>query len=394
MVAMLRVLAMNSLAPPYGGAETHFADLVELLRENGAHVEVHTPLPATGFASVRDRVFNAAVHRFTRERIAAFRPDVIHVHNFLRRLSVAPFLAARGTGVATMLTVHDFQLFCPRTWALRADGSPCEEPQLLRCAFGGCLGGLEGVSGRAVYAMNTVRQRAAAALVRRHATRIVAPSAALAQRLTQSLRREVGVLPLRPAPAPVRSFVSPSSRDLLFVGRLSPEKGLRELLAVLGPEQRLTIAGDGPISGELRTIVASRRLDGSVRFIGQVSRDEVTTLLASHGALVLPSVWMENSPLSVLEALAAGRPVIASRRGGIPELVEDGQTGFLFEPRDPASIREALTRFQSMSAEEHDAMSRRALARAELSADRTAGFELVDSEYRAAMAAVRGGSPA
>lgn len=384
MAAPLRVLAMNSLAPPYGGAETHFADLVELLREHGAVVEVHFPEASAGPGALLDRAFNPEVHRFTKERIREFRPDVVHVHNFLRRLSVAPFLAARDAGVATLLTVHDFQLFCPRTWAIRADGSECAAPSVLLCAFGGCRGG----AGRVAYALNTFRLRAAASVVRRHATRIVAPSAALASRLTRTLGREVRVLPYRPAPRPDPAFVPPPSRDLVFVGRISPEKGLREFLGALDPAQRLTIAGDGPALPELAALVRTRGLTG-VRFAGRVPKESVAALVRDHGALVVPSVWMENSPLVVHEALAAGRPVLASRRGGIPEIVEDGVTGFLFDPLDASSIRSAIVRYASMPAAEHESMARRARARAESVSDRGAAFALMEKEYREAAALAR-----
>jgi glycosyltransferase involved in cell wall biosynthesis len=312
------------------------------------------------------------------------------VHSFMRRLSVAPFLAARGAGVATLLTVHDFQLFCPRTWALRADGSPCPEAQLLRCAFGGCQGGLDGVSGRVVYALNTLRQRAVAAVVRRHATRIIAPSAALAGRLARSLRRDVGVVPCLPAPAPTAEFEPPRSRDLVFVGRLSREKGLRELLLAMDGAVRLTVAGDGPLRAELETLARERGLP--VTFLGRVPRVQVAELHRAHGALVVPSICMENSPQTALEAFAAGRPVLAARRGGLPELVTDGETGLLFEPREPESIASALARFASMPAAEHEAMARRARARAEAASDRTAAFSRMEAEYLAAVASARAGA--
>ncbi len=390
MAAPLRVLAMNSLAPPYGGAESHFADLVDLLREHGAEVVVHHPPATSGVAALRDRVLNPGVRRFTASQIRDFRPDVVHVHNFLRRLSVAPFLAARGTGVATMLTVHDFQLFCPRTWAIRADGSACREPKLLLCAFGACRGGLEGISGRAVYAMNTARQRWAASVVGRHATRIVAPCRSLADRLTASLGRDVGVLPLVPSPAPSLPFEPPRSKDLLYVGRIAPEKGLVEFLAALDPSVRLTVAGDGPTLERAKSAAAARGLSG-VTFLGRVPRERVRSLMREHGALVVPSLVLETGPLVAMEAFAEGRPVIGSNRGGTADLVTDGDTGILFDVLDPASIASAIARFAALAPDEHESMSRRARARAELTSDRRAAFALIESEYRAAADAARSG---
>jgi glycosyltransferase involved in cell wall biosynthesis len=377
MPGPLRVLLLGNYLPPRGGAEAHLAEVDRLLRGAGHAVELHAPGDASGWPDVRDRLHNPVVGRLVRERIAAFRPDVVHVHNFLRRLSTAPFRAAAAARVPLLLTVHDYQLFCPRTWALRADGSPCFRPSLPLCLLGGCRGGLRGLPGRAAYAANTVRIRLASRVVRRLATRIVAPSLSLANRLQGTLRPDVGHLPYPfPAPAP---FEAPPSSDLLFLGRASPEKGLLELLEALaaarrdGAALRLAVAGEGPSLPEARARAASLGLGEAVRFEGWVDAARVPVLLREHGALVAPSVWMENSPLSVHEALAAGRPVLGSVRGGIPELVEDGKSGLLFDPLDPAAFAGALRRWAGLGDAERTAMGRAARSRAEASGG-PAGF--------------------
>jgi glycosyltransferase involved in cell wall biosynthesis len=390
MSAPLRVLLLGNYLPPRGGAETHLAGVEALLRGAGHAVEVHAPGEAGGWPDVRDRVHNPVVRRLVAERIAAFRPDVIHVHNFLRRLSTAPFRAAAAAGVPTLLTVHDYQIFCPRTWALRADGSPCPRPSLPLCLLGDCRGGLAGFRGGLVYAANAVRVRWAAATVREEATRIVAPSEALAARLRRTLRPDVGLLPY-PFPEVPDAWEPPPSPDLLFLGRTAPEKGVLELLAALaaarrdGAALRLTVAGDGPLLGAARERAAALGLGDAVRFEGWVDAARVPDLLRAHGALVLPSVWMENSPVSVHEALAAGRPVLGSVRGGIPELVEDGASGFLFDPLDAPSFVRALGRWAALDAAGREALGRAARRRAS-EAGGPAGFllRLLD-EYRLAI---------
>jgi glycosyltransferase involved in cell wall biosynthesis len=214
--------------------------------------------------------------------------------------------------------------------------------------------------------------------VRRLATRIVAPSEALAGRLRETLRPDVGHLPY-PFPAPPAWVDPPPGPDLLFLGRASPEKGLLELLAALagasrdGAALRLTIAGDGPALPAARAAAAAPGLASAVRFEGWVDAARVPALLREHGALVVPSLWMENSPLVVHEALAAGRPVLGSTRGGIPELVEEGKSGFLFDPADPAAFVGALRRWAALAPEERAALGRAARARAEASGG-PAGF--------------------
>jgi len=362
MASALRVLLLGNYLPPRGGAEVHLAEVDRLLRADGHAVELLVPGEAAGWPALRDRVYNPVVRRLVRDRIAAFRPDIVHVHNFLRRLSVAPFLAARDAGVPSLLSVHDYQLFCPRTWAVRADGSPCAAPSLPVCLLGNCRGGLRGIRGRGAYAANAIRVRWAARLVRRNATRIVAGSEALAGRLRGTLRPDVGHLPY-PFPA-APPFEAPPSGDLLFLGRLSAEKGVGELLDALpaAPSLRLTVAGDGPDLDALRARAAP--LGDRVRFEGRFDGPRAAALLRSHGALVAPSVWMENSPLVVLDAMAAGRAVLGSTRGGIPELVTDGESGLLFDPLDPAAFAAALRRWEGLPPAGRETMGRAARARA------------------------------
>lgn len=132
---------------------------------------------------------------------------------------------------------------------------------------------------------------------------------------------------------------------MLWVGRMSAEKGLHTLLAAIASSElplRLLLVGDGPIEGELRRRAAELGLESRVRFLGRKDRAEIPSLIAASDGTVLPSEWYENAPLSLLESLALGRPVIASRIGGIPELLTEGETGWLFEPGDRDSLRGAL----------------------------------------------------
>jgi glycosyltransferase involved in cell wall biosynthesis len=136
---------------------------------------------------------------------------------------------------------------------------------------------------------------------------------------------------------------------LLFVGRLRIRKGVEVLLEALrgwsGPGQApaLWIAGDGEHRAALESAAGSRGLtrDGRVRFLGRMSAGQVRTLLGRSAALVVPSIY-EGMPLVVLEAMELGLPVVASRVSGIPEVVIDGETGWLVEPEAPGALRLAL----------------------------------------------------
>lgn len=131
--------------------------------------------------------------------------------------------------------------------------------------------------------------------------------------------------------------------ELLFVGRLASVKGLPVLLRALAhvPDARLTLVGDGPERAELETLISELELEARVRLLGFQSQDAVATLLAESGALVLPS-FAEGLPVVLMEAMAAGLPVITTKIAGVPELVRDGENGWLVSPGDEAGLRAAL----------------------------------------------------
>lgn len=134
--------------------------------------------------------------------------------------------------------------------------------------------------------------------------------------------------------------------QLILVGRLSAEKGiagLLEALAMLAPAERpeLSIVGDGPLRGELDAMVDRLGLGADVTFLGRLPEAETLAAIASREALVLPS-FMEGLPIVLMEAMALGKPVIATRVAGIPELVSDGENGLLFTPSNWAELADRI----------------------------------------------------
>lgn len=137
--------------------------------------------------------------------------------------------------------------------------------------------------------------------------------------------------------------ISASDRDkgyVLYCGRLAPGKGAETLLrAHEAADCRwpLVIAGSGPLADNLKA-----QFTRNVRFAGQLSGETLNETIAEASVVVVPSEWCENCPMSVLEAMAYGKAVIATRVGGIPELVDDRVTGLLFEPGNTDELRRHL----------------------------------------------------
>ena len=157
----------------------------------------------------------------------------------------------------------------------------------------------------------------------------------------------------------------------MYFGRLSREKGLFTLLEAINelPEVTLKIIGTGPLEGTLGQTIRSRHLK-NVQLLGHRTGNELRQEVSRAMFTVLPSEWYENHPRAILEGFAMGKPAVATRMGGIPELVREGQTGLLCEPKNPEDLR-AKIRWLVQHPAEITRMGRRArqMVEEELSGD-------------------------
>jgi glycosyltransferase involved in cell wall biosynthesis len=138
---------------------------------------------------------------------------------------------------------------------------------------------------------------------------------------------------------PLPSQAVSGGTHALYAGRLTPEKGISTLVEAVRANAGIPIilAGQGPLASQVRTVASS-----NVRYVGRVSPDEVTELLRGAAFAVVPSTWADNLPFAAIEPLAAGVPVVASRAGGLPEIVEDGVNGLLVPPGDAPALANAM----------------------------------------------------
>jgi glycosyltransferase involved in cell wall biosynthesis len=248
-----------------------------------------------------------------RDAVRRLKADVVHAHNLHPLFGWRALAAARAAGARTVLHLHNFRLFCAIGIAYRA-GAPC-----FRCRGTNTLPGLRlrcrgSLGEAAVYAAALHRQQPR---LLEHADAIVAVSQATAARLT-----ELGLPAERLSVLP--NFVRAAERSgaqngevALAAGRLVEEKGFDTAIAAArAAGVPLTIAGSGPDEPRLRSLA-----DETVTFTGLLSSTELARLRARAAVVLAPSRWEEPCPYAVLDALAAGVPVLVSDRGGLAELV-------------------------------------------------------------------------
>jgi glycosyltransferase involved in cell wall biosynthesis len=315
-----------------------------------SYVEFRAPSMSMGIRASARMLYSSSAEAGIQAVITDFRPDVVHLHNIYHQLSPSVLRPIARAGIPSLMTLHDYKLACP-TYQFLDHGKICEA----------CLGGhfYHAATHRckdgslAASLLATVESYAHAITRAYSPVRLfIAPSRFLADKM-----KEAGVFPDRMRllnhfidAEPIAAAGNPGS-GFIFAGRLSPEKGVDVLIEAAGqlPGVAVEVLGDGPARADLERL-AARLAPGRVRFRGRLDKESVHAAMRGALAVVVPSRWYENQPMTVLEAFACGVPVIGSRIGGIPELVTDGVNGYTVTPGDPAALAARMHELNSNAA--------------------------------------------
>jgi glycosyltransferase involved in cell wall biosynthesis len=328
-MSRLRVLVVHNRYQLAGGEDAVVDAEIALLRRNGHAVEAylrdnHELRDMNPFNALAQSVWSRRTGADLAQIARVFQPDVIHAHNTFALVSPSVYWQASRMGVPVVQTLHNFRLLCVQAMFLH-DNQVCED----------CLGHVpwRGVA-RKCYRDSALQSAAAAAVLGTHralgtyrhkVTRYIA--------LNEFCRRKFieGGLPAS------RIAVKPNFVDIarpqarvrsggLYVGRLAAEKGTEVLIGAVRklPGVTLDVIGAGPESPKLE---AHPQLNP----LGWLQAEDIYERMRRAAYLVMPSLWYENFPRTLLEAFANGLPVIASRLGALRELIEHGRTGLLFE---------------------------------------------------------------
>ncbi|MEH0581381.1 glycosyltransferase [Streptomyces sp. B21-108] len=368
---------------------------VALLREAGHRVELFErrsddigAMSLLAKVAVPLRVpWNPAVRTELANRLRTERPDVVHVHNVFPLLSPAVLAACADAGVPAVATLHNYTQVCP-PGTLQRDGRPCTEcvgsAVPLPAVRHGCYRGSRLATVPLAVSLSANRRRWWSGV-----ERFFCISAA---------QRDTLVRAGMPAErlAVKHNFVpDPDDRragdgeHLLYLGRLAEAKGVRllmaawdELAASGGVGVPLVIAGTGPLEPQVTAWAAGR---DDVRYVGLYDTAECQKAIARSVAVVAPSTWLEAFGLVVVEAMAAGVPVVAAGHGAFVELVEDGVTGLLHRPGEPASLASCLRRITAEPDLGRE-MGQAARLRYEQGFSPAVGLDRLVDEYRTAIA--------
>ena len=346
----MKVLHLTDAPDLIGGVQTYLADLCRLAEPAGVSCEVWSPPGGSiGLSSHLSRWYGLRYERELAARIGHDPPSIVHAHNLWMRLSPLPLRAAKAAGIPVVMTVHDYHLVCPRKWMITDQDRPCELGFGARCLYADCRGSREGRAWLPYNGGRWLKTALHRKMLRTWVDAFISPSHDLGTWMRRSLEVDRVLHIPNFARPPSQTPVSPGNVNrLLFAGRLSREKGvdvlLRAMPSVVGahPQVRVVVAGDGPERASLERLATSLGVGNAVEFTGSVSGENLEERYRRAGICLLPTLWMENCPVAVLEAMAHGRAVVATRIGGVPELVRAGETGLLIERGNHGDLASAL----------------------------------------------------
>ena len=349
----MKILFIHNKYKQYGGEDAALELEASLLKEKGHHVQVllFDNKEIIGFFSKikigRGAFYNINSAKKLEKVISQFKPDVLHIHNMFFVASPSLVFVAHRHKIPVILTLHNYRLICANATLLR-NNEICElcihkklplEGILHKCYRNSAIESALVTSITGVHKIiNTWKNKIT--------TYITLNDFSRSKLLNSSLQIPASKMIVK------SNFVNdfgegihPRENFFLFAGRISKEKGVYVLTKAFAdmPQYKIIILGSGP---EMNALKEKYKSFANIIFKGQVKQKEVREYLKHCKALICPSVWHEGTSLTIMEAFAAGTPVIASRSIKTLVPINDGFNGFHFTPGDPCDLQKKIRLFE------------------------------------------------
>lgn len=387
----MKILLVNKYHYVKGGSETYYFGLANLLTKLGHEViffamtdkNNHPCKDEQFFVSNVD--FNGKTSKMQKIK-AGFRvlysfeakksisaliekekPDIVHINLVHRHITLSIIRAIKKYNIPIVYTVHDLNCVCPNHEML-VNGKVCElclKGKYRNCIKQKCVKSSTVKSALgAIEAINYKRMK-----IYDDIDLYITPSYFYKKKLEES-----GII--HPEIVHIKNFLpldtkfkndNEDKNYLLYFGRISEEKGIITLLKAMEKLQNNTplyILGTGALEEQVKEYIKAHNLEEKVKMFGFKSGDELKKFVAQAKCIILPSEWYENGPYAIMEAMSQGKPVIVSRFGGLPEIVEDQKTGFICNPFDSEDLKNCIEKVCNLTADEYKAMSNTAVLNA------------------------------
>lgn len=373
----MKVLLINNVHYRRGGADVVYLNTGEILNKLGHTVIFFAFNNANNIKCAQDSYFvdvpsktgkglnyfyNKQAALRLEQLIRAEKPDIAHLHLFWGGLTPSICIVLKKYNIPIVHTVHDYSLICPVYTFKRYDGSICEACQgkyFFKCIYKRCfkrsflksfilastmyfrnilyhpLKLIDGFIFVSEFAYNKHIQ---------YMPKLIKSNATVLYNFNHStLSTNVG---------------KSDNKYFLYYGRLSYEKGLFTLIKAFSQLKDITlkIVGTGPQEAKLKEVTFKERAD-NIDFVGYKSGEELKSIVSNAFFTIVPSEWYENNPMTVIESYSAGVPVIGTNVGGIPEIIIEGETGFLFEMKNVNQLIETVMKANNLLSQEYERMS-------------------------------------
>lgn len=383
----MKILLINKYHYHKGGADAVYFNTAQLLEQYGHEVFYFSANYPENINSQTDRFFTTgydyrnlsigkkilAVTSFIYNKEAYYKllqlldeinPDIVHIHLFMGNLSSSILLALKKRKIPVVHSVHDYRLICPAYLFINGKNEICEkciDGFYLRCLLKRCSE--NSFSQSAMLTLDAYFRKYFVKPIN-HIDRFIFVSKFIKKKHIEfDINYRAKAVMLYNF-NPELSSIVPSNvkgKYFLFFGRISREKGVPTLIeASLKAGISLKIVGTGPLLEQF----ADRKFQ-NIEFLGYKSGEELWSLIRNASFIIVPSEWYENNPLTIIEAYSFGKPVIGANIGGIPEIIEENKTGYLFNSGNKSELELLLRRADNLSESEYLEMSINARAFAE-----------------------------
>jgi glycosyltransferase involved in cell wall biosynthesis len=357
----MKILLINKFHYLKGGSERSYFDLGDLLEKDGHQIAYFSTVDEKNFPSEQAKYFikqnkydqggffaklksalgilhNFEANRQLKKLIRDFKPDIAHLHNIYHQLSPSIIKLLKKEKIPVILTVHDYKIVCPN-YKMFNQGKICE-----KCLGGGYYNSFSGKCGgsylKSFFLMLEAYLHRKILKSYESVDLFIAPSEFVKNILLKDGIQKSKIIVLNHF-IDLEKFNSPTESDdgyILYFGRISEEKGIATLLKAAA----MLPAADFKLVGEQNPSDKFLPISENVEFLGYKSGAELLDLIRRAGAVVFPSIWNEVFGYAILEAMAMGKPVIASDIGAIGEIIKDNYNGFLFKAGDVEDLKSKL----------------------------------------------------
>lgn len=290
--------------------------------------------------------WNYDASRKLKQLIKAEKPDIAHLHNIHNHLSLSVIKVLHDANIPIVMTLHDYKFICPNRilYTKNKNCSHCQGHKYYNCLANKCI--LNSYA-KSFIGMAEAYLNNRALKMQEKISLFIAPS-----RFIKNKFIEFGFAPKKIKV--VNNFIDVDRFNLnvhskkdyyLYFGRISQEKGIGTMIDAinkLDKKVKLKIIGAGPDYAKYKDKIKELELDKYIELPGPSYGKKLKDLIAGARAIIMPSLWQENFPYTNLESMASGKAVIASRIGGMTEMIEDGVSGYLFAAGDSQELAEKI----------------------------------------------------